>query len=308
MKRIIVFVGIVASIWFALVAQPVHAADPEGIRVEPLRNYPTLDRGSTGKGTLKLTNTTDKTQSVTMDVEIFSVANENYDYTFRDTEETKWIIFKDTNLKLRPNETKIAVYEIAVPGNAAPGGHYFSLLSSIDPPKDAEGVTEIRRIASLVYLEVSGDITRVSNLTDFSPPWFTLTNEVPADVYITNSGTSHMKARVQVTGQTWIDQLFRRPTQEFAVFEGTILPATLRKIPGELKLPERPGIYVLTANYSPIEGSPANVKRIVVYAPLWFLAIFVLTITAMVLITIRFMRPHVRHVKSKLRRKKPTTD
>lgn len=308
MKRVGILLSFGISLALLLVVYPVHAADSEGIRVEPLRNYPTLDRGSTGKGTLKLTNTTHKAQSVTMDVELFSVANENYDYAFRDIEDTNWIIFKDTNFKIQPNQTKTVVYEITVPGNAAPGGHYFSLLSSIDPPKDTEGVTEIRRIASLVYLEVSGNITRVSNLTDFSPPWFTLTNEVPADVYVSNSGTSHTKARVQVVGLTWLNQLLQRPPQEFAVFEGTVLPATLRKIPGELKLPERPGVYVLTANYSPIAGRPTNIKRIVVYAPLWFLAIFGLTITALGLIVFRFMRPHVRMVKSKLRRKKPTMD
>lgn len=271
-----------------------HAAPPEGIEVKPLRNYPALDRGTTGTGSLALTNNTPMPQNISMDVETFAVNGEDYDYTFGTSDEVDWIVFNEPTFVLQPKQTKTITYSIAVPGDAAAGGHYFSLLTVIDPPKDTEGVTEIRRIASLLYLEVSGSITKKSNLVSVSLPWFTSKQNVPIQASLSNNGTSHSRARVLIMGQSWATLLIRQPKTQYALLEGTIMPSTVRKLTGQVDLPKTPGIYHVVAEYAPNQGGLVKINKTIIYAPVWFIILIFITLIGLVIAIIRFARPVIK--------------
>jgi len=273
-----------------LPSRAAFAASPEGVEVKPLRNYPALDRGSTGTGSLTLTNKTATVQNISMGVETFAVTNENYDYSFGTSEEVNWVVFNEPSFGLQPNQTKTVTYSIAVPGDAAAGGHYFSLLTTIDPPKDAPGVTEIRRVASLLYLEVSGSITKKSSLMSFNVPWFSMQQTVPADIQLSNNGSSHTRARVLVEGRSWLSLLIRQPEQQYGLVEGTVLPATVRKLSTDIQLPKSPGIYKVSAKYSPNQGGKSEVTKTIMYAPVWFIALLGITLAGITVTAFRFLR------------------
>ncbi|MEO5628097.1 MAG: hypothetical protein ABIQ89_04405 [Candidatus Saccharimonadales bacterium] len=277
-----------------LLIAPTHtrAAKAEGIQVKPLRSYPTLDRGSTGKGTLTLTNKTPTLQNISMSVETFGVSGgeNNYDYSFGTSEEVNWVVFNEPKIALQPGQSHDVTYSVAVPGDASAGGHYFSLLTTIDPPKGSGGVTEIRRVASLLYLEVSGSITKKSSLVDFSLPFFTTKPVVPTEVHISNNGTSHTRARVGVTGQLLRAKIFRQPKQEYTLMEGTVMPATVRKLTGEVHLSNGPGIYKIGATYAPHQGGTQVVNRTVIYAPVWFLALILATLSGITITLVRYIK------------------
>lgn len=268
----------------------------EGVQVKPLRNYLTLDPGTTTSGTLSLKNTTDKTQTIAMSTELFSVSGQDYSYNFRDGSETEWVKFDQPNFKLKPDQTRQVQYDLAVPASASPGGHYFSLLTTIVPSEN-DGVREIRRVASLVYLEVSGDVVRTSTLTDFSLPWITIDRTIPSNVLIANSGNSHTRARVLVDGRSFWQRILGEPKGEFAVIEGTILPGTVRKLPSEIALPKRPGVYRLAAHYAPQQGGVVVREQILVYAPVWFLAIAAVFMVCLGWLIVRFVVSQKKYVK-----------
>ena len=271
----------------------VSAETTEGIQVQPIRSYPTLDAGTTLKATLKLKNTTSQPQNISMNVENFLVQNADYDYAFRDSEETKWITFEESSFELQPSEIKIVNYTIAIPGNASPGGHYFSLLTTVDPKEDEQGVTEIRRVASLVYLEVGGDVVKNVSLKSFEAPWLTFDRTVPADVYLANSGNTHVRARVLMQGRSFLEQVSLQSPKEYALIEGTTLPSTLRKLHSEIKLPNRPGLFRVAAEYAPPQGgNPTIIQRTIIYSPLWFIAVLAMLLTGLVICFVRFAKSH----------------
>lgn len=296
MKRLLILLIILFLVVPVAVAR---AATPNGIEVKPVRNYPALDRGSTGTGSLTLTNNTSAAQNISMSVETFGVTGENYDYSFSTSEEVNWISFAEPKFTLQPKQTKSVSYSIAVPGDATAGGHYFSLLTIIDPPQDGEGVTEIRRVASLLYLEVSGSITKKSNLVSFSLPWFTTKPTIPTEVNLSNSGTSHSRARVLVTGRSWLSLLLRQPANQYALIEGTIVPSTVRRLPGEVKLPVSPGVYKITAEYAPNQGGIVRINKTVVYSPVWFIILTGAALVGILIVTLRYVVPPA---KTRLRR------
>lgn len=292
LRRLFIFiiaVFSVASIAGGLMPRSAHAENPKGIQVKPLRKYETLDPGTTSRGELSLKNTTNTPQNITMSTELFSVSGLDYNYSFRDDKEVEWITFSSKNLTLQPNETKLVSYDLAVPADASPGGHYFSLLTTIDPPKNETGVKEIRRVASLLYLEVSGKIIRSSQLTGFSLPWITTSRTIPADVYLSNGGNSHVRARVLIDGRSFSSRVARQPKGQFAVIQGTILPATLRKLSQDIQLPSRPGFYRMSAQYSPPEGGTYHRDRILFYIPFWFIPLLTLFIIGISYTTARFI-------------------
>lgn len=291
MKRLLLLLCFVAVL--VLQSQQAGAA-PDGIEVKPVRNYPSLDRGSTGTGTLTLTNKTTSVQDISMEVETFAVTNENYDYKFGTSEEVNWIVFDEPTFSLQPKQTKTVRYSIAVPGDAAAGGHYFSLLTTIVPPQDNPGVTEIRRVASLLYLEVSGSITKKSSLVSFSLPWFTTQPTIPADMQLSNNGTSHTRAKVLIEGRSVLSLIFRQPQQQYGIVEGTIMPATVRKLTTDVQLPGSPGIYQVSAKYSPTQGGKTEYNRTVLYAPIWFIVVIIVTLVGLIITIIRFTYPRIR--------------
>lgn len=292
--RNLVFIGglsLYVAVCFLFVGiSPVRAAPAEGVQVKPLRTYPVLDRGTTGTGSLTLTNTSTAVQSVSMSTEIFKVNGQDYDYNFTDGSEADWVIFAETTATLEPGQSKVMKYSLAIPADAVPGGHYFALLTAIKPPSEQTGVTEIKRVASLVYLEVSGPITKGGDVTGFSVPWLVLKPETSTELYLSNSGTSHSRAKVLIEGRSWLSQILRQPVKQYGVVEGTIMPSTVRRLTHSLQLPTTPGIYSVSATYSRPQGGQTTLKRTIIYAPIWFLALIGIALILLIMLGIRYVR------------------
>lgn len=301
MKRVAVFFSGLACLVILLSTAPAAAKVPEGVQVKPLRSYPALDRGSTGAGSLTLTNTSKTDQSVTMSTEIFSVTNENYDYKLVNKEEANWIRFDEPHLTLKPGESRVVKYSIAVPGDASAGGHYFALITTIDPPTNKTGVTEIKRVASLLYLEVSGDIVKSSRLVDFSMPWFSLNNLPPAEIHVANNGTSHTQARVAVYGRSWP---LNTQKQQYTLITGTVLPGTVRKLSDIVQLPNVPGIYSITAEYNTTQGKVMYMNQTIFFLPIWVICLLILAVIAIVTLIVRHFIPQLKRLWRKITKPK----
>lgn len=239
-----------------------------GLRVVPLRSYPSQQPGTTSTGSLTVTNQTEKSLNVILSVEDFKVVNEEYDYSFSESKEVGWIQFTDTGINLASQETKSIPYGLAVPNDASPGGHYFALVASANTPRDTIDITEIRRVASLVYLEVSGKLVKKGGLRNIDAPWFTTTGNIEIAASLVNNGNTHTRARLSFR-QRFIP--FGR-TAVTDQSEALVLPATVRTLHQTSQLPKLPGVYSISAEYAPPQGGLVIKSRKVLYVPWWSLA------------------------------------
>jgi hypothetical protein len=268
---------------------PVHASEPVGIQVTPLRAYPAQNPGSTTKGSLTLTNYTTSPQYIALSVESFKTINEAYDYSFGSDEATKWVQFSEPFVTLAPKQSKVAEYTIAVPAGAAPGGKYLSLVTTVSPTAGVQGVTEIHRVASLVYLQVNGTLTKQGALLSFDLPKLSTRQTVTAQVRVANSGNTHFESRVGFSVQRW---LLGSPTHDNFQAKGLILPNTVRQLSADLHTPSLPGLYRITADYSPPQGGTTRLSHLILYIPIWFVIVLLLALATLVILVIRLWRTH----------------
>ena len=233
----------------------------KGLTLSPLRTEVDIAPGTSQDKTLSLTNNNDTPITVYLSAEEFSVINEQYDYAFNiETELIKWVTFTSNTVELAPGETKSVSFRVGVPINAEPGGRYISLFASTDAEGVEEGSVSIQRIASLVYINVSGEVSRQGNLLSLRTPWFmhrttTWTGQVQ------NVGSTHFRTDYTVTLQSLIGDT----TIATKTGNALILPGTIRAINNSLPLPALPGIYKVTYKIGLGDTPAYKDTRIVVY-------------------------------------------
>lgn len=263
MRKILVALLLLVGIFI-----PVHAhaeTKLKGLQISPLRSRPVLRPGDTSSGQLSITNNTDATTTVTLTVERFRVTDEDYHYDFAPGEHTDWVRLADTKVQLDKNENKKIAYSLAIPNDAPPGGYYFAVFASTENTNSTTAFKEIKRVASLIYLEVGGLLNKKVNLLGIDAPWFTKSRQLTIDNRLANQGNTHVQARLKQSIRPLIG-----PVPESVQKEGLILPGSIRKLSSTVKTPWWPGIYKLSVDYAPPQGGPTQTYRqILIYLPIW---------------------------------------
>jgi hypothetical protein len=236
-----------------------------GLRIAPLRAYPSQNPGDTTSGSITLTNRTPKPQTVSLSAEVFKTTDQEYNYDFEPSATAQWIQFADKQVTLGVNQSQAVAYSVAVPANATPGGHFFVLLASLNPVISSSHVNEISRVASLVYLQVNGQLNKQSRLLSASLPWFSAKPSIPLVTQVADSGNTYIQARIGVYAT-------RQPfgqSVSLAQLNTLILPSTVHKVSGTVALPNVPGLYKVDTQYSSPTGTPMTISHYVLYVPLW---------------------------------------
>lgn len=257
--------GVFVGLALLLIAPVVRSASkdvPAGVQVSPIRSQPQIQPGESKTGTLTLINKTKQKQQVTMQSERFSTTNEEYDYAFEKSDDSAWVNFPLSSIELKPGQTTKVAYSLNVPTNATPGGHYFALLATTVNDASSEALDEYRRVASLVYLEVPGDLSKKVNLASIGSPWLVFDRNFQIDVRLTNEGNTHIKSRVTAEASPLFSQ-----NQDDVVVESVTLPGTTRKIVKDFSLASWPGIYRIRASLAPPQGGEQTKDRYVAYIP-----------------------------------------
>ena len=285
------------SLMIAVVTLPatVQAATPKGLQIYPLRSRPAQRPGDTSASVVNIKNNTSGPQQVELSVERFKVTNENYDYDFSPGEHTDWIRLADKSLTLASGEAKGVAYSLAVPIDASPGGYYFAVFASIKNSGGTSNFTEVKRVASLIYLEVSGKVVKKVNLIGVDTPWFTINRTINADLRLNNQGNSHHPARIKQYFENLINQ--ESPAVQK---EGLILPGTIRKLSSKLEVPRMPGIYHLAVEFTPPQGGTTqSIRQNIVYFPVWswFVSAFLIYVIGSRLAKMERVKRHLRKRK-----------
>ena len=255
-------------------------ATTKGLTLSPLRTELDIAPGTSLDGILTVTNSTDKPMKVSLSAEEFSVINQQYDYAFTEGSDlAKWVTFNPVGVELTVGESKKISFTVGVPLTAEPGGRYISLFAGTDTGVQDGGVNLRQRVASLLYITVLGDVTRVGHLVSLSSPW-AIAGKSMWSVALQNRGTTHFRSRYSV-------QLYNLLGNGMAANmsgDALILPGTVRAVSDILPLPQLPGLYKIVYTIG-LGDTPAVVEtRFVLYIPPMFIILGV--IVAMLLVSV----------------------
>ncbi len=258
-----------------------NAVDLKGLTLSPLRTELEISPGTSLDGVLTVKNSTDKPMTVSLTAEEFSVINQQYDYAFTaESDMAKWVRFAPVEVDLAVGETKDVKYSVGVPLSAEPGGRYISLFASTDTASSNSAVKSRQRVASLLYITVSGQVTRVGSLVSLSSPWL-ISGTSSWSAALRNSGTTHFRSRYDIQ----VLNIIGNDIAASNLGDDLILPGTVRSVYGDLPLPKFPGIYKVIYNVG-LGDSPAVVEtRYVLYMP-WYAMIFFIVLIILLISTI----------------------
>lgn len=245
-------------------ASPINTAKPpKGLTFSPLRTEFDVAPGTSHEGILRVSNSTDKPITVQLSAESFTVINRQYDYAFSsESDVAKWVTFAPQAVDLAPGQGKDVTYMVGVPLTAEPGGRYISLFASTDTGADDGGVKSRQRVASLVYLTVLGDVSRIGQLVSLSSPW-AISGESQWSTALQNRGSTHFRSRYEVR----VQYLFNSGVAASSVGDALVLPGTVRAVIDTLPLPRWPGIYEAVYKIG-LGDTPAKTeKRFIIYLP-----------------------------------------
>lgn len=235
----------------------------KGLTFSPLRTEFDVAPGTSHEGILRVSNSTDKPMTVHLSAEAFKVINQQYDYAFSaESDVAKWVTFAPQDIDLAAGEGKNVAYAVGVPLAAEPGGRYISLFASTDTSTTEGGVKSRQRVASLVYLTVLGDVSRIGRLVSLSSPW-AISGESQWSVALQNKGTTHFRSRYEVR----VQYLLGSGIAASRTGDALVLPGTVRAITDSLPLPSWPGVYEVVYRIG-LGDTPAKTeKRFILYLP-----------------------------------------
>ena len=254
-----VIIGLLIGLFLVPTGAVYAQTMPEqrGLLITPPRQYLNIDPGKVTESSFTVANLTDKPLDVYLSVEQFSVANYTYDFKF-ETPKEDWIKLEETKISLKNTESRTVHYTVNTPLGAKPGGHYFTLFASVDLGEDKH-----IRAATVVYLTVSGELTKTSEITKTQLPWIIIGGEVPISFDVQNTGNTHFLAYISGVLRGW------GPTQSSGETAHLLIPDTTRRIEGKLPGPIVPGLYKVVYGYRDEEGKDTRHSRYIVYLPLW---------------------------------------
>jgi hypothetical protein len=212
--------------------------DVKGVTISPPITDLSLKPGEDIKQTIRVTNPTKGLLEIYPQVMNFRAAGEGGepDFYSADSEEEKfslahWIKFDQTKIALMPQQVVEFQYQIVVPTDAEPGGHYGVVFFATQPPelkKDVSQVAIASMTGSLVLVRIAGDIREEGTLSEFSSDkifyWKPPVNLIWR---MRNSGNVHFKPWGEIAIKNTM--LGRAETISINGKKGNVLPQSSRK-------------------------------------------------------------------------------
>lgn len=300
-----IFSGLVGAV-MALVSVVLPYEAASAFTVSPQDQEYVLTPGQSVTGEVEAINPSDAEGNFYYIAEVvpYSVSDDgkytmNFEATDDHTDIVNWVTMSDDNESgvkevhgvLEPGETKKAYYTITVPKDARGGGQYFAVRvkTDVDAAQKAENndtvvIKEVIGIASLVYVEVSGDIVVKGEITNNNIPSFFLTPPINASFVVKNEGNTHAKISyfLQVFPLFSDEEIY---TTEEKMDTKYVLPGASRAITQSWNSTPSIGIFKVrqTVYYDSLDNEPSVTEKIVIVCPVWLLFVIFFLIAALII-------------------------
>jgi len=202
---------------------------------------------------------------------------------------SSWIEIDDdyTDFILQPKEFKDIKFKISPPDNAAPGGHYATLIFEPLIPQGLisdKSVFIYSRVAALVFMQVRGDIKEELKIQSFNTEAINNQSNITFDLTLANSGNTHLRPKYQIK----VTNFFNGNVEdEVNIADGIVLPNTSRTFSRFVNLNTLFGVYSAeaTVNYGRDEVSLSDSKVYFIIVPYqWIVLIIIILIITYLLL------------------------
>ena len=259
--------------------------------VTPMSHNISLEAGSTYDGYIIVANPADATEDFSYRVTVspYAVVGEEYTADLTNssvrTQIADWITIENPTGTLKPNSTVKVNFKIEAPATAPAGGQYAALLVGSDRDSAADNgisVNNVFEMASVIYANVAGETVQAGEVLENSVPGFVTSTPFRATALITNSGNVHEVAHITLKVKSVFssDLIYPQDGDDGSVNE-VIMPETSRYISRDISGVPPLGIYEVTQTIDYM-GEPHQLTQIVVACPVWFMALVIITLTAIV--------------------------
>lgn len=311
------FVGVVMT----LVSVMLPYKQASAFTVAPQDQEYVLTPGQSVTGEVKAINSNDAEGKFYYIAEVvpYSVSSDggyepNFDVENDHTDIVNWVTMSDEDESgvkevhgvLEPGEEGKAYYTITVPKDARGGGQYFAVRVKNDlaaakeaTEDDMVAIKEVVGIASLVYVEVSGDITVKGDITDNNIPSFILTPPISTSFMVKNEGNTHAKVSyfLQVFPLFSDEEVY---TTEENMETKYVLPGASRVISQTWNNTPSIGIFKVrqTVYYDSMDNEPSVTEKLVIVCPVWLLFVIFFLIAALIIWIVMRVKARGKNKKS----------
>jgi len=263
-------VMIVGMILVCLSIASVRAAEGESIVMSPTGKSLDLDAGSTASESFKIINDGTTAYDFKVYAAPYSVKNGSYDADFTSTpagaDAYTWVTFDKKQYHLEPGQNVDITYQITVPDDATPGGHYGVIFAETQPDeKNKSNVVAKKRVGMILYTAINGDYTQAGREVETIIPSFSIGGVPSATMTVENTGNAHFVSKETFRVKNILGEKVYERTMEHI-----ILPKTTRDIGLVWEKGANLGWYTVETQ-SVILGKTVNHSGLVFVAPLWFL-------------------------------------
>lgn len=236
MKRLLVALGVVG-----ILLAPRGAQAAQAITITPTSIDKTIEPGQKVSGQIQILNQADSPFDFKTYAAPYSVTGEDYDPSFTPipgaTDVTSWFTLKAAKTRLEPYSTSALDYTITVPSTVKPGGYYAVIFAETESKVEGTGVTTQKRVGSVVYIRVAGDVIEKGGVASWSVPWLQKPN-LQQSLRIENTGSVHFAATIRTT----VKDLFGKTKLSY-VQKRNILPEKIRRVNIEWEKTPSLGIF-----------------------------------------------------------------
>lgn len=262
--------------------------------------------GTSKADEITLHNTGTEAIALKVYAENFTASNETGGMSFN-TDDTaqysarSWIEIQNPNLVIDPGSSKKVAFDIAVPADAEPGGHYAVLFFEPIPgvaEQSESNVSVSQRVGALIFLTVSGDMTEQGQVLgatasdkcsgvqcSFKTAKFREWGPVPFEFRFENTGSVH----VLVSGKIEIFNIFGVKVAELPIDSKTVLPGSTRLFEAKWLREPLLGLYKakLSINYG--TSNLSQTATISFWAFPWKLAVIILFVVLIFVVLFRII-------------------
>ncbi len=301
-KRIKLALVVVTLIVVGILGQKTESAvaGSYGLTLAPMNQNVIINPGDSREASFVMANLSSASTDVLyeLSIEPFYISDEgdiNYEAEGDSGEMRNWIKFNvPTTGSLAPNEKMTVSFTIDVPETASAEGQYVAIIvttndgsSGLEENGDNSenvpvvSIKETKRVAHLVYAEITGKTKKGGEILDVSLPSFLFSGNITGSSTIKNTGNVHGTANytLQVFPLFSDEELFSNMEDPDLK---TILPN--RSVYRELVWEKTPKIGIFRVIYTvEFENSTAEISKIVVVCPLWLLFLVVFAIVMFII-------------------------
>jgi hypothetical protein len=265
----------------AAAAEQTEASALESILISPGSKRYELKQGELRTDSLRVVNDGAGAFEFAVYTRPYSVNDEAYvpDFTAepKNADAYKWIKFDKTSFELEPGESTDVEYTIRVPANATPGGHYGVLFAETQPTEDGSAVVRKKRVGSIMYITVDGNVTTGGQSLGTTVPFLQFTPPLQASERVRNTGNTDFT----VTSDIEVADVFGAVKHK-ATRESVVLPNSTRKIESNWTSPAWMGLYKVTMTTKFLDKTETKSNHVLL-VPVWVYATLGLLIGARVL-------------------------